>query len=385
MRKWKKTLAAMIAITVITMGITSLLENAEAKSLPVKVTINDSHVELMNEPLLINGAVLLPLREIGTLMNSKTTYFSEGKSIIVNSPTTHIEMRLGSKQTMLNGKSYTLPTIPKNINGTVYVPVRFVTEGLGAGVQWFDKEQRVNLAFNQRYIFAEKGVKSYWVDKKDGKLYLSVNAKAATFVADTDVNIWEYPTFSIDTLSSNVDLLKIHDNYGEPHLNDDIYKLLIVDEKLKLETKVQYWGIHPIQNIDWSTGKNALLLNGTQLIEVNRDGSVKATHDLKTLTGLDASSFQVELYDEEYMVVRPHDTGWLTLIDRKTNKATRLADVLLDKDKLEIYRTIDIRDSYFYQWDGLKVIERVGSSLLLSHVYFMDRTETKLTYNLTEN
>ncbi|WP_139998855.1 hypothetical protein [Paenibacillus paridis] len=172
---------------------------------------------------------------------------------------------------------------------------------------------------------------------------------------------------------------------GEPHLNDAIFKFLIVDEKLKLETKVHYWGIHPIQNIDWSTGKNALLMNGTQLIEVNREGSVKETHDLKTLTGLDASSFQVELYDEEYMVVRPHDTGWLTLIDRKTNKATRLADVLLDKDKLEIYRTLDIRDSYFYHWDGLKVKERAGSSLLLSHVYFMDQTKTDLTYNLTEN
>lgn len=383
-KQWKFLIMTIMAIVFAALGTASLTEEVSAKINPITVTINEFQpVELQNPPLLQNGSLYLPLRETGTLMNSKTTWFSEGKRIIVNSPVTRIEMKLGSKQATVNGKPYTLAAMPKNEKGVVYVPVRFVTEALGAQVEWITKERRVNLKFKELYVFAEKGVKGYWLNKQNGELYVSTNEKEAKLVANTDAEIKEYGSISIDSMSSNVDLLMIHDLYGEPHIHNKIFKMVLVDEKLKLESKVYYFGHHAIQNVDWTKSNHALLMHGAALYEVDETGAALVTHDLQALTGYKDTSFQVELYDEQYMVIRPHDTGWLTLIDRQTNKATRLADVLLNEEKLDIYSTMDPKDIEFIQWDGLKVKKRVGNTLELTHHWFMDGSSTELTYTLS--
>lgn len=161
MKRLKFVFVASLAMVIFTLGGSSLTKEASAATKPIIVTTNEYRTEeFQNPPLLEKGTVYLPLRETGALMNGKTTWISEGKHIIINSPTTHIEMKLGSKYAIVNGKEYTMAAIPKNKNGVVYVPVRFVTEALGAQVDWIAKERRVNLTFKNQYLYAEKGEKA---------------------------------------------------------------------------------------------------------------------------------------------------------------------------------------------------------------------------------
>lgn len=378
-------LAMLVFVNVAWLSIFST-EKVSAKGNSIKITINgDRRVELKNPPLLQNGSVYLPLREIGTLLNSKTTWVFEGKRIIVNRPTTKIEMKLGSKEATVNGKPYLLQANPKNENGVVYVPARFVTEALGAQVEWFAKEQRVNLKFNEIYLFAEKSEKAYWLNIGNGKLYLSADAKAAELIAVTKVEIKESGMLTIDSLSERVDLLSVHDNYGEPHLGNSYFKMVLVDNKMTLETKVQYYGLHPIQDVEKLENNHVLLMDGPTLYEVDSSGLVIEQLDLQALTGNEDTSYLVDLYDDQYIVIRPHDSGLLTLIDRKSKKSIRLADVLLDKEKLDIYKTIDKASTDFTYWDGLTLLKRDGDYLKLSHQWFLDGLKTEYSYKLSSN
>jgi hypothetical protein len=257
---------------------------------------------------LLDGSAYLPLRETGTLLGSTTTWIPEGKRIVIQNPEARVELALGSKLAKLNGKAYELRAVPYNKNGTVYVPVRFVGEAFGAQVDWDGKKRRVNLDFKAEYVSAAEGTAVYWLDRQSGELYLSLQAEPVKQVADTNAEILDIAEFTIEALSDNVRVLKVHDNYGEPHIHNNIFKMVLNQERLELETKV-YYGGHPNRSLDLSAEGHALLMDCGVLHEVNAEGEIAAEHDLRELTGYEDTSFQVEWYDSEYMVVRPSITG----------------------------------------------------------------------------
>lgn len=378
-----------------TAGVASAAGGAATPAAPdpakssVTLTRNGAPVELRNEPLRQGGSVLLPLREIGALLGIRTTWIPEGKRIVMNSAEAHIQMQLGSVEAVVNDGPYTMPAMPDNRDGVVYVPVRFVSEALGATVNWVEEDQRVDLFFEDDYLFAERWTRGYWIHKASGDLSVSENAAPAASVGRTSVEIKEYGGLRVSALSPAVDVLTVTDNYGEPHLNDDVYKLVVNSGKVTLETKVHYWGHHPIRNSDKAANSNALLIDGTVLYEVDAAGAVAAEHDLRALTGYEDKAFQVEWYDEQIMAVRPHDTGWLTLIDRKSGAATKLIDRLGNKAQLDAYKELqelDPNSMEFANWDGLKVLGRDGSTLKLSHVWFLDpQQERVIEYQLAKS
>ncbi|MBH5320132.1 hypothetical protein I6N90_20210 [Paenibacillus sp. GSMTC-2017] len=229
-----------------------------------------------------------------------------------------------------------------------------------------------------------KGSKGYWVDKKSGELFVASGVGTAKFFADTSVEVLDYNEFTVEHISPTVEVLKIYDNFGEPSINSNIFKIGLVAGKVELETKTSYGGTHPNRSIDLSTDKHALLIDGATLYEVDGKGVKTEKHDLKALTGYNDDTFQVEFYDDEYMVVRPYFSGWLTLINRETKEATRLADHVLNEEQLAIYKTADFSDITFSQWEGLSVIGREGNKLKLNHYWFLGGKETELIFNLTK-
>ncbi|MCR2805808.1 copper amine oxidase N-terminal domain-containing protein [Paenibacillus soyae] len=379
-KSWRVLLGAFL------LSLTTVLvpTGASAASNDVTVAVNEgSAVEFRNAPFLLNGSAYLPLRETGALLGSATTWISDGRRIVIQNPEMRIELALGSKQAKINGKTHELRVVPYNKNGTVYVPVRFVGEAFGATVKWDGKQRRVNLGFEAKYITAAEGPTVYWLNRQSGELYLAEQEEPVKQVADTNGEVLDIGEFTVDPLSEDVHVLKLHDNYGEPHIHDNIYKMVLVQDQLKLETKV-YYGFQSIRTLDRSAEGNALLMDGAILYEVNPDGVIEAEHDLQEMTGYEDASFQVEWYDAEYMVVRPSTTGWLTLIDRETGATTKLMEELLTAEQVGIYESLDKLNTEFRDWDGLKVLGREGDALKLEHYYFVGGLTTEFSYDLAK-
>ncbi|MFF2483669.1 stalk domain-containing protein [Paenibacillus sp. NPDC058071] len=58
---------------------------------------------------------------------------------------THVEMTIGSKNAVVGDKKLTLDVPPLELSGTTYVPLRFVTDAMGARLQWDNKLNRVTV------------------------------------------------------------------------------------------------------------------------------------------------------------------------------------------------------------------------------------------------
>jgi hypothetical protein len=125
----------------------------------VPILFNDHHVYSKPDRLrdsrvlaaLVRGnTVLVPLRSLFEQMGGTVTYDPATKSVDVMKPGADIKVAVGKPEVIINGESRPLDVPPEIYNGIVVVPLRVLSEGLGAYVQWVPEKRTVVI----RYIAA---------------------------------------------------------------------------------------------------------------------------------------------------------------------------------------------------------------------------------------
>jgi len=110
--------------------------------------IGDDSFTLEAPPYIVNGTTFVPLRFISEAFGSKVEWQNVGKGrIIITLKEKIIILNIGSKEATINGTSYTLLAPPEIKNGRTFVPVRFISEGLGAEVLWNAQYQEVTIIY----------------------------------------------------------------------------------------------------------------------------------------------------------------------------------------------------------------------------------------------
>ena len=72
----------------------------------------------------------------------------ETKMITITKDGEEIKLVIGSKVVWANGNEKSLTTAPTMIEGTTMVPIRFISENLGASVDWNSKQKIVSILSN---------------------------------------------------------------------------------------------------------------------------------------------------------------------------------------------------------------------------------------------
>lgn len=98
-------------------------------------------------PLLINDRTVLPLRYVGETMGAKVDWYEDEQKIVYTKGGTTIELWLNKTTVKVNGKNQTIDTAPLVVKNRTLVPVRFVTENMGATVDWNETEQKVTIKY----------------------------------------------------------------------------------------------------------------------------------------------------------------------------------------------------------------------------------------------
>jgi hypothetical protein len=101
---------------------------------PVSVTVNGSPINLNPAPTERAGRVFVPLR--GVFENLGATVVYENGLINASGRGHSVSLRIGSQQATVDGRQQTVDVAPFIIGASTYVPLRFVSQALGASVNY---------------------------------------------------------------------------------------------------------------------------------------------------------------------------------------------------------------------------------------------------------
>lgn len=118
------------------------LPNSVVASQLITVILNDEQLQFDVRPVLENGRVLVPLRAIFEALGAVVDYDATTETIIATKGQTRIRLQTFATHGFRNGEAIPLNVPAKVIQGRTMVPLKFVSEALGAGVEW-DTESRM--------------------------------------------------------------------------------------------------------------------------------------------------------------------------------------------------------------------------------------------------
>ncbi len=111
----------------------------------IPILYNDHHVyskpDVLKQgrvlaALVKGGTILIPLRSMFEQMGATVSYDEASKTATVSKPGSEVKVTVGKPEVMINGESRPLDVPPIIYQGNVLVPVRVISEGMGAYVLW---------------------------------------------------------------------------------------------------------------------------------------------------------------------------------------------------------------------------------------------------------
>lgn len=107
-----------------------------AKPVKVQVYINNVKQSYDQPAVIENGRTLVPLRGIFESLGATVNWDGKKNLVTAKQGGTTISLKVGSKSPMVNGKVVPIDVPAKVTNGRTLVPLRFVSESLGATVKY---------------------------------------------------------------------------------------------------------------------------------------------------------------------------------------------------------------------------------------------------------
>ncbi|MGA2393443.1 MAG: stalk domain-containing protein, partial [Candidatus Lustribacter sp.] len=110
----------------------------------VGITINGNGVDVSPSPFVQAGRVFVPLRGVFQRLGAQVVY-SNGH-INATDRDRDVSLNIGSTQATVDGQPETIDDAPFIIGASTYVPLRFVSQALGAGVTWDGNDRIVEIS-----------------------------------------------------------------------------------------------------------------------------------------------------------------------------------------------------------------------------------------------
>ncbi|MCP3746671.1 copper amine oxidase N-terminal domain-containing protein [Paenibacillus sp. A3M_27_13] len=137
----KKNIMLLIAMILI---VSSLGQVASAASKEVTVTVDAKKVNFPDgKPLLEESRVLIPVRFVSEALGAKVDY--KNRTVLIKQSAKNISMKVNTSIVTSGDKRIFLDVPARLQKGRVYVPLRFVSEALGAQVDWNSKKYLVTI------------------------------------------------------------------------------------------------------------------------------------------------------------------------------------------------------------------------------------------------
>ena len=133
-----KKLVALLAVLTMLTPSALMPSEVNAISRPVSVTVDNQNVNFPDgRPYLdTNGRVLVPVRFVSEALGAKVDWDASSQVAVIEKEPDKVAVKIGEKTVKKNDKVITMDTTAVISSGRTMVPVRFVSEALGAKVAW---------------------------------------------------------------------------------------------------------------------------------------------------------------------------------------------------------------------------------------------------------
>lgn len=132
----KRLKALMITTLALTMSV-GPLHAKEVKDL--NMYVGQGQLNFTNNtgyPISQDGTNLVPLNLISTQLGYKVDWTKSTKTVTVHNKDRMVILTIGSKTASVNGKNVQMDTVAQVRDNRTYVPLRFITENMGAKVEY---------------------------------------------------------------------------------------------------------------------------------------------------------------------------------------------------------------------------------------------------------
>lgn len=103
--------------------------------------------------LLVENRTLVPLRAIFEQLGASVDWDSKTSTVTAQKGDIQIALKVGSNETTINGVVKTIDVPAKVLDGNTFIPLRFVSEALGALVEWDETSSLATISTDEKEIY----------------------------------------------------------------------------------------------------------------------------------------------------------------------------------------------------------------------------------------
>ena len=335
----------------------------------VEVTYNNMALELSNEPKMVEQRIMLPLRDISRQLGYEVNWEKATGKIEVVDGSYKVILQLGSKSAVVNGEAITIETAPQSIHGVTYVPLRFVGEAMELGVQWNDKESKVNLEGK------------YTVDKKAKKLMVRTqNGKKAVGDVETYEGLcvdWEGVSLMRTKVGSEI---VSADYLIQGALTNTAATIFYIKDGKVIDRFIEEPSVLPKAGILLKENQVAISTGTEFKIYDDLTGMLIKSYNLKEKLG--GEGFAPISYGENYIVGRYENT--IHVIDLVSGKVTRILDFIPEstEEEKEAKYYVYMDDMKLTAQDNIKLVWETDKALVFKYYDAVEKQDKTITYSI---
>jgi hypothetical protein len=112
---------------------------------PIKIFLDGTPLVTDVDPVLKEDRTLVPFRAIGEALTAKVDWDESARQVTLTLGDKTVQLVIGDKTAYVNGEAKTLDVPAMLVEDRTMVPLRFISESLGASVQWSGELRRIDI------------------------------------------------------------------------------------------------------------------------------------------------------------------------------------------------------------------------------------------------
>ncbi|RTE09488.1 signal peptidase I [Paenibacillus whitsoniae] len=183
---------------------------------PVRVFVNEYQVIYDQLPIIEEGNTLVQFRPSFEALGFTVQWEQMSSTVTGTAPNLKVQMQMGSRKAYINGVEKELPAAPLLVNGSTFVPIRFLGEASGGDVTWDSATNHVDIVTDKSYYVYREAIANnldkvrYWLEHGGGPNFANRNDGISSL--------------GMASFHNNIEMVKLLLDYGAiPDIPNPVY------------------------------------------------------------------------------------------------------------------------------------------------------------------